>query len=50
MLANRFHVLFVLAVAITGASAQNFSSCGQACLANVTTNGVCHSLWDILFD
>jgi len=52
MPANRFHVLFALVVAIAGASAQtqNFTSCGQACLGSTITNGVCHTLCDILFD
>jgi hypothetical protein len=50
MLASRFHVLFALVVAIAGASAQNFSMCGQACVDSIITNGECLSMCDILFD
>jgi len=46
MLVTPSHILFALLVAITGASAQatNFSTCGQACLTNIVTNGVCRSV------
>ncbi|KAN0120767.1 hypothetical protein V8E52_004036 [Russula decolorans] len=43
---NRFSVLFTLAVAIAGVSAQSLDACGQTCVNSTVSKGYCSSIND----
>jgi hypothetical protein len=50
MFTNRFRILFTLAVAVAGVSAQSFDACGEACVNSTLAAGICKSLCGVEAD